>query len=140
MVKADSAAHSVADLLRSRGVGVTRQRLEIAGLLFVERRHWCADQILAAVNAGGARVSKATVYNTLRLLRDRGLLAEVVVDPARVYYDPVTDPHHHVYEAASGELIDVPAEGVAVVGLPPLPPGLSAERIDIIVRARRTGK
>jgi len=125
--------------MRSHGIGVTRQRLEIAETLFAKREHLSADQILAAVNAKDARVSKATVYNTLKLFCKQGLISEVVVDPARVYYDPETEPHYHAYDASTGELIDIPAGNIRVVGLPPLPPGLSTERIDIIIRTRRVG-
>lgn len=122
--------------LRSCGINVTHQRLEIALALFARRQHLSADQILALVNARHAEVSKATVYNTLKLFRDRGLISEVIVDPSRVFYDPETSPHYHLYDAHTGELTDVPAEGVSIVGLPPLPDGVVAERVDIIVRTR----
>jgi|SRR5579871_2234701 len=126
----------VAGLLRERGVTPTHQRIEIAHVLFEQRRHLSADQILALVNAGHAQTSKATVYNTLRLFLTRGIVRELVVDPAKVFYDPNTTPHHHFYNVATGELTDFPSDNVTVAGLPPLPDGTVADGVDIIVRTR----
>jgi Fur family iron response transcriptional regulator len=88
------------------------------------------------VNARHAETSKATVYNTLKLFLERGLIRELIVDPDRVFYDPNTTPHHHFYDVVTGELTDIPAEGVRVEGLPPLPPGTVAEGVEVIVRTR----
>lgn len=56
-----------------------------------------------------AENSKATVYNTLNLFRDRGLIREVIVDPKRVFYDPNTEPHQHLYSVDTGEITDIAA-------------------------------
>jgi len=126
----------VGELLRRHGINPTHQRVEIAHVLFERRVHLSADQILALVNTRHAETSKATVYNTLKLFLDRKLIRELIVDPSKVFYDPNTSPHHHFYDTATGRLTDIPAEGVRVEGLPPLPPGTVAEGVDIIVRTR----
>lgn len=126
-----------AALLRRHRIALTHQRLEIALAIFARRQHLSAEQVLARVLARQANVSKATVYNTLRLFRDCGLVAEVVVDPARIFYDPETTPHYHLYDADTGTLTDIRADGVRIEGLPPLPEGMTAERLDLVVRARR---
>lgn len=123
-------------LLRGRGISPTHQRLEIAQVLFGRAEHLAADQILALVNAHHAETSKATVYNTLNLFRDRGLIREVIVDPKRVFYDPNTQPHHHLYNVDTGEITDIDADELAVTGLPELPQGMVTEGVDIIVRIR----
>jgi Fur family iron response transcriptional regulator len=51
----------------------TPQRVEIAGILLEKPQHLSAEQIIDRLRASGSRVSKATVYNTLNLFRDRGL-------------------------------------------------------------------
>jgi len=127
---------TVADTLRSRGISPTRQRVEIAYALFEHGGHQSADQILARVNAHQAETSKATVYNTLKLFIERQLVRELIVDPSRVFYDPNVAPHHHFYDVVTGELTDIPADGVSVHGLPPLPPGTVADAVDVIVRTR----
>jgi Fur family transcriptional regulator, iron response regulator len=124
------------ELLRKHGIAPTHQRLEIAHVLFSRCEHLAADQILALANERFAETSKATVYNTLNLFRDRGLIREVIVDPKRVFYDPNTEPHHHLYNVDSGELTDIAAEDLQISGMPVLPPGMVTEGVDVIVRIR----
>src|SRR3954469_20957981 len=102
---------AVIERLRAHHISPTHQRVEIAHVLFQRRAHLSADQILALVNARCAEASKATVYNTLKLFREKGLVRELIVDPAKIFYDPNTDPHHHFYDVVSGELTDIPADG-----------------------------
>ncbi len=123
-------------LLRKYGIAPTHQRLEIANVLFSRGEHLAAEQILALANERHAETSKATVYNTLNLFRDCGLIREVIVDPKRVFYDPNTQPHHHLYNVDTGEITDIPAADLAVSGLPELPPGMVTEGVDIVVRIR----
>src|SRR5262245_43230237 len=75
--------HDMAARLRAAGVAPTAQRRRIAEVLLAFPRHLSADQVLGLVNLRGAPVSKATVYNTLKLFLDRGLVKEVIVDPQR---------------------------------------------------------
>jgi Fur family transcriptional regulator, iron response regulator len=127
---------TVAERLRTHGIAPTHQRIEVAYALLERCEHLSADRILALVNARHAEVSKATVYNALRLFLEKGLIRELIVDPAKVFYDPNTAPHHHFYDVVTGELTDIPGDAVRVEGLPPLPPGTVAEGIDVIVRTR----
>lgn len=126
----------VTQLLRSHGITPTHQRIEIAHILFERREHMSADQILALVNARVAEVSKATVYNTLKLFLERNLVRELIVDPNKVFYDPNTEPHHHFYDVVSGQLTDIPANAIKIENLPPLPTGMVAEGVDVIIRTR----
>lgn len=128
--------HELIALLRKQGIAPTHQRLEIANVLFSRGEHLAADQILALVNERHAETSKATVYNTLNLFRDCGLIREVIVDPKRVFYDPNTQPHHHLYNVDTGEITDIAAADLEISGMPELPPGMVTEGIDIVVRVR----
>jgi Fur family iron response transcriptional regulator len=127
---------NISELLRRHGITPTHPRIEIAQVLFSRHEHLSADQILSLANARYAEASKATVYNTLKLFVEKKLVRELIVDPARVVYDPNTEPHHHLYDVATGRLTDIPADDVQVVGLPPLPAGMVAEGVDIIIRVR----
>lgn len=129
----------IAGMLREHGVTPTHQRMEIAQALFQRREHLSADQILSMVNARHAETSKATVYNTLRLFLEKKLIRELIVDPARIVYDPNATLHHHLYDVVTGQLTDIPAGDIKVLGLPPLPPGVETEGVDIIVRTRPRG-
>lgn len=126
----------ITDRLRAHGIAPTHQRVEIANVLFSRCEHLSADQILAMVNSRHSETSKATVYNTLKLFLEKGLVREVIVDPSKVFYDPNTRPHHHFYNMASGELTDIPASSLQLAGMPEMPAGMVAESIDVIVRIR----
>ncbi len=126
----------IADLLRDHGIAPTHQRIEIAGVLFSRHEHLSADQLLVIVNARYSEVSKATVYNSLRLFLEKKLIREVIVDPSRVFYDSNTAPHHHFYNMASGELTDICDDNLHLSGMPTLPEGMVADSIDVIVRIR----
>lgn len=126
----------IAELLRQHGIHPTSQRLLITRLLFSRRIHLSAEDVFRLVNAGSQRVSKATVYNTLGLLAEKGVVREVIADPNRIFYDPNTQPHHHFFDVATGQLTDISADQIQVTGLPPLPVGAQLEGVDVIVRLR----
>ena len=125
-----------AAMLRGHGINPTSQRVEIAQLIFTRCEHLSAEDVFAMVNGDSVRVSKATVYNTLGLFAERGLVREVIADPSRVFYDPNTAPHHHFYDTSTGKLLDIPAEAVQIRSLPTIPEGMRMEGVDVIVRVR----
>ena len=127
---------NLADKLRAHDINPTHQRIEIAYALFSRHEHLSADQVMAIVNERHSETSKATVYNTLNLFLQKGLIREVIVDPSKVFYDPNTEPHYHMYDLQSGKLTDIDAGAVQVSGLPDLPPGVVTEGMDIIIRVR----
>ena len=122
--------------LRKAGVPVTQQRIEIARVLFSAPVHMSADQIWATVKATAPDVSRATVYNTLRLFSEKKMIRELFVDPQRVVYDSTTTPHHHLYNIDTGEVRDISDDELRVIGEPRLPAGVVLDEIDVIVRVR----
>ncbi len=122
--------------LQEHGVVPTPQRLEIARILLDRPQHLSADQILDRLRRDGSRVSKATVYNTLHLFGEKGLIREVNVDPTRTFFDSTTRPHHHFYNVDTGELSDIPDSEIRVLDLPSLPEGTEQESVEILIRIR----
>jgi Fur family iron response transcriptional regulator len=114
----------------------TAQRVEVAQVILTRPQHLSAEQIIARIRTNGSRVSKATVYNTLNLFCERGLLRTVEVDPTRLYYDSSIEPHHHFYNVDTGELTDIPLEGVTLQVGAQLPNGTEQAGIDVVVRIR----
>lgn len=127
---------TLVEMLRQHGISPTHQRIEIAYALFARGEHLSADQILATVNNRHSETSKATVYNTLNLFLEKKLIREVIVDPQKVFYDPNTNAHHHIYNLDTGELTDIDASQIEIAGLPQPPEGMVTDGIDIIVRVR----
>jgi Fur family transcriptional regulator, iron response regulator len=122
--------------LREHDIMPTHQRIEIFKVLFAKPQHLSAEQVLEKVNKFDALVSKATVYNTLGLFARKGLIREVIVDPAKIFYDPTTAPHHHIYNMDTGTLMDVNVEEFDVGNIPAPPAGTHIEGIDVVIRVR----
>ncbi len=129
----------IAALLETHGIHPTAQRIRIAELLFSREQHVTAEQVIKALSRDGTRVSKATVYNTLNLFADKGLLKALSVGRERGLFDSNTLPHHHFHVENTGELIDVPPGAVEFARLPALPPGTEAVGVEVVIRVRRQG-
>jgi Fur family transcriptional regulator, iron response regulator len=134
-----NAHETTAARLARHGAKPTTQRLKLAEVVFERPQHLSAEQVLQAARARGIRVSKATVYNTLNLFVECGLLRELVVDRDRVYYDSTVHAHHHFYNVDTGEMIDIPAESVSFFDVPSAPAGTEQDGVDVIIRVRNRG-
>lgn len=126
----------ITELLVRRGVFPTAQRVDVAQVILVRPQHLSAEQIIAGLRNNGSRVSKATVYNTLNLFCERGLLKTVEVDPTRQFYDSSTEAHHHFYNVDTGELTDIPVGAIRLNVDTTLPPGTEQAGVDVVVRVR----
>ena len=126
----------ILDLLNEHHVLPTPQRMEVAEVLLRRPQHLSAEQILERLKAAGSRVSKATVYNTLNLFGERGIVKEVVIDPVRKFYDSTTHAHHHFYNIDTGELADIPDDAVIFNQLPPLPEGTLEASVEVLIKVR----
>lgn len=134
----EGCSKPVHERLQNAGLRPTRQRLALGELLFGGcDRHVTAERLYEEALATELSVSLATVYNTLHQFTAAGLLREIAVDGARVYFDTNTSEHHHFLLEDDGELYDIPGPNVAVSNLPTPPEGLHIDRIDVVVRLRR---
>lgn len=130
------SVNETCELLTDYDISPTQQRIRIAQVLCSEARHLSAEQILEEVNQEKTQVSKATIYNTLNLFVDKGLVKEVIVDPSKIFYDSTTHPHFHFYNENSGELVDIESGSISLEALPEVPEGTELAGIDIVVRVR----
>jgi Fur family iron response transcriptional regulator len=134
----DTRADDAAARLKAAGLRPTRQRIELAQLLFAGHdRHVTAESLAEEGQRAGVKVSLATVYNTLHQFQAAGLLRQVVVDSSRTYFDTNVGDHQHFFVENEGLLIDIPGEAIAISGVPAAPEGLSIDRVDVVVRVRR---
>lgn len=127
----------IAEELQMHGLKPTEQRVRVAEILMSVPTHMTAEQILAAVRCGGERVSKATVYNTLKVLAERGLVRQIHLDPERSVYDSTRAPHHHFHDLETGELKDIDPADIAFSRFPSLPDGMEAEAVEVVIRLRK---
>jgi Fur family iron response transcriptional regulator len=122
--------------LQGAGVQATLQRVAIGEVMLTRPIHLRADEVHERVRQFLPEVSRATVYNTLKIFREAGLVKELVVDADRIVFDSNTAPHYHLYDVDTGAVTDVSAEELQVVGSPKLPEGLELDQVDVVIRVR----
>lgn len=96
--------------LRGRGLRVTPQRLFILRALTELDRHVSAEEVLATVGESLPNVSLPTVYATLELFEEMGLVRRLGVTQGAVLYDPRPDPHSHRVCDRCGAIEDFDAD------------------------------
>ena len=134
-VAASPAAPARAKLLEA-GLRPTRQRVDLAKILFNgEDRHFTAEMIHTESRTVRHPPSLATVYNTLHLFAEHGLLREIAIYGAKAWYDTKTGPHFHFYRGDREELFDIPDAMVPLLNIA-APEGTVIEAIDIVVRLK----
>jgi len=124
----------VVSMLQHFKISPTRQRVEIAEFLFQRPQHLSAEKILDGVTNAGNRVSRATVYNTMGLFSNKGVVREILIDRERVFYDSNPEVHQHLYNVDTGELTDVYDAEVEMVSEPELPEGLRIIDTDVVFK------
>lgn len=119
-------------------INPTFQRNEIARVMLSKPQHLSADQVLTLVNARDGHVSKATVYNTLNLFVEKGLIREVAIDPTKIFYDSNTSHHHHYYNEDTGELYDFETDDMSLNPKSSLPENTVQSGVDVVVRVKNS--
>jgi Fur family ferric uptake transcriptional regulator len=84
--------------LKDRGLKATSQRDDIARVFFAANRHISVEELYAEVKRVNPRVGYATVYRTMRLLRECGLATERHFNDGEARFEPSEEekrPHDH---------------------------------------------
>lgn len=101
--------------LRNRGIKFTRPRQAILGAVLQINEHFEAEQLMAQLWQGGEKVAKATIYRTLPLLVDCGILKQVYFSGTQAHYEHTygEDPHDHMVCGRCGRIIEFDSSGIA---------------------------
>jgi Fur family iron response transcriptional regulator len=127
---------SVREKLAAAGLRPTRQRIDLGRLLLDGAdRHFTAEMLYEEARALRYPPSLATIYNTLHQFAERGLLREIAIYGAKLWYDTKIGPHFHFYREDREELFDIPAELIPTLNIP-APEGTRIEAIDVVVRLK----
>ncbi len=100
--------------LKESGFKLTPQRLSIVDYMEGNRSHPTAARVYEDLKPAYPTMSMATVYNTLNMLSELGLVRKYKFYEDQVSFDPETKPHHHFCCSECHAILDIPDEG----GLP----------------------
>jgi Fur family peroxide stress response transcriptional regulator len=88
------------------GDKLTRQRQAVLQVIREREDHPTANDIFAAARRRLPGISYATVYNSLRFLKEAGLVHEITFGDSASRYDRETDRHDHALCSQCGKLVD----------------------------------
>ncbi len=93
------------------------QRMAVLDYLMNNPVHPTADMIFNALYPSIPTLSKATVYNTLNLLTEKGVIKMITIDEKNARYDANENPHMHFKCSTCGEIHDIAFLPPAIEGL-----------------------
>ena len=125
-----------AEHLQAHDIQPTLQRLAVAECVLGSESHPSAEEVLTRVRRKHPTISRATVYNTLNLFVEKGLLRAQNLRDDSMVFDPRTDAHHHFIDEETGRIYDVPWESLRVTGERALY-GFEVHEYQVILRGRR---
>src|SRR3954447_13068401 len=91
-------SQDTATILRAHGIQPSAQRVAVAEYMLQTDAHPSADQVWTTVRQYFPMLSRATVYNTLNLFVEKGLVRQHVLAEGKVVFDPKVENHHHFIE------------------------------------------
>lgn len=124
-----------ARLLREHDISPSAQRVAVASYVLHTDEHPSADEVWQRVRESFPMVSRATVYNTLNLFTDKGLLRPVTLAEGCVVFDPKVEAHHHFIDDRTGRIHDVPWEALDVSRVEELE-GFEVREYQVVLRGR----
>ena len=102
------------DLLGSRGLKSTREREIILKELEARKDHFNAEKLYSVLNRKGTKVSRPTIYRTLKLLEQFHLIERLDIKKNCFYYEPMSHKrdHGHLVCQYCGKIVDFPCESL----------------------------
>ncbi len=100
------------EFIRERGLKSTRQRDEIARWFFASDGHLSADQIYRQVKEASPGIGFSTVYRTMKLLCEAGLVHERHFGDSEALYENVSSHHDHCICNECGKIIEFENEQI----------------------------
>ena len=123
-------------LLKEKDITPTKQRLEIADLIFSKDQHFTAAALIEKVRLANLPISQATIYNTLCLFESKGLLKTIDLQNDCKFYDTNLNSHHHIYNTSDNTLTDISDDRIAFSKIPDIPKHLEVEQTEVLIKVR----
>ena len=123
--------------LRSTGLRPTKQRLKMCEVLFDRKEtfHFTIDDLRKILKKKlDAKISLATVYNTINAFKNKGYIKEISLNTDKKYFDTNVTNHHHFYNETTSELIDFHDKDVEEIKLKKTPTGKKIKSIEVLVK------
>ena len=95
------------DYLTKRGIRPSFHRIKILEYLFMNKTHPTVDDIYKALINEIPTLSRTTIYNTLSLFVEKGIVSQLIIDEGEARYDLREKPHAHFRCIKCGRIFDI---------------------------------
>jgi Fur family ferric uptake transcriptional regulator len=109
----ESPEEKFREFLEIRGEKLTSPRRTLVGYIFSSHKHFDADELVSDLRSAGHKVSRSTVYRTLPLLVEAGLLREFRLTNRTVFeHDYGYPSHDHLHCMQCGKIVEFRNESI----------------------------
>ena len=103
----DDPSRSLEEMCADKGMRMTEQRRVIARVLAGADDHPDVEELYRRASDVDPRISISTVYRTVKLFEDAGIIARHDFGEGKARYEPKPDTHHdHLINLRTGEVIE----------------------------------
>ena len=95
------------DILKDKQIRITPQRVGVLAVLLLDRKHLTAEEIYEKMQKSFPAMSLATVYTTLEVFKEKGIVKELRIKSNKAIYDIITERHHHFYCRNCDKIFDI---------------------------------
>ena len=106
MINLENLESSIINTFRNRGYRATPQRIAISRYILRNHKHPTAQNAYLEVKKMHPTVSLATIYTTIKILKETGLILELNLPQGQTRFDPNTEPHAHLLCLRCGGISD----------------------------------
>lgn len=99
---------SAIGILHQFGIRPSHQRVAVLKHLLEHRNHSTADEIYESLQSYMPVISRTTVYNTLRLFQQAGVIQALSIGNNPLAFDANNEPHAHLYCRNCNKIVDIP--------------------------------
>ncbi len=97
-------------ILTAAGINPSIQRIQVLDYFLKNKIHPTAERIYSDLRQDVPAISKATVYKTLALFEEKGLITVIAIEEGKARYDFMESLHGHFICSSCKQVIDVPCE------------------------------
>ncbi len=120
--------------LQAHGIKPSLQRMAVMTYLMEHRTHPTADEIYTALHPSIPTLSKTTVYNTLKLLTEKGAALQLTIDERNCCFDADTSPHAHFLCTRCGRVYDMKLNQAELIKCACVPDEFQTEDAQLYLR------
>jgi Fur family transcriptional regulator, ferric uptake regulator len=111
--KTDPSVNPIEEACVAKGMRMTDQRRVIARIIAETSDHPDVEELHRRASAVDANISLSTVYRTVKLFEDSGIITRHAFGAGRARYEPQSDAHHdHLIDLRTGHVVEFQSEEI----------------------------